>query len=141
VTAHNSSTASIAGFLLAWSSVFKTFSILPRELSSSCRNVAVKRNVTCHSSETNFWYHSYFLWRRFFTFYKKRPFAKRIAKRCVGLRKTPKKDSLDRKFYCFAPICFRFPEISIFKSSCLISLCVERFVEVLSCSACGRYGK
>jgi hypothetical protein len=33
-TSHNSSTAIIAGFQLAWRSIFKTFSILPRELSS-----------------------------------------------------------------------------------------------------------
>jgi hypothetical protein len=39
-SASNSSTAIIAGFLLARRFIFKTFSILPRELSSSSRNVA-----------------------------------------------------------------------------------------------------
>jgi hypothetical protein len=50
-TAVNSSTASIAGFLLAWRPVSKTFSILPRELSSNSRNVAVKRNVSRHNTK------------------------------------------------------------------------------------------
>jgi predicted nucleotidyltransferase len=50
-TSANSSTAIIAGFLLAWSFVSKTFFILPRELSSSSRNVAVKRNVVRNAEE------------------------------------------------------------------------------------------